>query len=81
MDKKQMFEEIVYARAFNKINPVIPLKTREIIFDTAWDLYKKYDTEEYYDELVEISENYNLICTYEKLINMYLKIHPELDIR
>ena len=78
MDKNAMFEEIVYAPVFDKINLVIPLKTREIIFDTAWDLYKKYDTEEY-DELVEINEEYNLICTYEKLINMYLKIHPELD--
>lgn len=81
MDKNAMFEEIVYAPVFDKINFVIPLKTREIIFDTAWDLYKKYDTEEYYDELTEISEQYNLLCTYDKLINMYLKLHPELDLR
>ena len=83
MKKEKMFDEVVYAPKYNQINLFIPLKSREIIFETALKLYKTYDedkakeSDSVFKTIFETHELYNLQCTYDKLIEMYLKIHPE----
>lgn len=79
LDKEKCFESVVYAPKYNKINLVVPQKTHKIIFDTAWDMFHRYSYDKAVGcldfELYDQANEYNLQCTYDKLINMYLKLH------
>ena len=81
LDKERMFKRVVYAQKYKQLNLVLDIKILKNIFNIAWILFKRYE----YDEAVtpldveffDISNEYNLQCTYDKLINIYLKLHPE----
>ena len=76
MDKVAFYQMVTANPAYNRINLTVDWKIRTAIFEEATYLANSYFPEK--DAAWRRSITAGI---YDRLINLYLRIHPELDLR